>query len=87
VDARALEGLAAIQLGLLKLAARLASPGTRLLYSTCSLEPEENEEVAAGFAKEHPDWIMTGSELTLPCSDGPLPSRHDGGYWSSWALK
>jgi len=85
VDARTLEGLAAIQLGLLNLAARLARPGTRLLYSTCSLEPEENEKVAAAFAREHSDWVMTGSELTLPCSDGPPATWHDGGYWCSWA--
>lgn len=87
VDVRALEGLAAIQLGLLRLAARLARPGTRLLYTTCSLEPEENEKPAAAFAKEHPDWMMQGSELTLPSSDGPPASRHDGGYWSSWVRK
>ncbi len=87
VDARSLEGLAGIQLGLLAQAARMARAETRLLYSTCSLEPEENEEVAARFAQDHSGWVMEESELTLPCSDGPPASWHDGGYWSSWVRK
>jgi 16S rRNA (cytosine967-C5)-methyltransferase len=87
VDARTLAGLAAIQLQLLDLAARIARPETRLLYSTCSLEPEENEKVAAAFVRARRDWTMAQSELTLPSADGPPSSWHDGGYWSSWVRK
>jgi 16S rRNA (cytosine967-C5)-methyltransferase len=35
------------QIAILKAAMRYVSPGGRLVYSTCSLEPEENEQVVA----------------------------------------
>ncbi|MBX3750647.1 MAG: RsmB/NOP family class I SAM-dependent RNA methyltransferase [Opitutaceae bacterium] len=37
------------QLALLHAAARLVAPGGRLVYSTCSLEPEENDQVVRAF--------------------------------------
>ena len=44
-----LEGLAATQLGMLGRAAEVLRPGGRLIYSTCSSEPEENEDVVSRF--------------------------------------
>jgi 16S rRNA (cytosine967-C5)-methyltransferase len=44
-----LDNLATRQRAILGEAFRLLAPGGRLVYSTCSLEPEENEEVVAGF--------------------------------------
>lgn len=83
-DRRSVEALTAVQLGLLRQAAGLARAETLLLYSTCSLEPEENEQLAAAFAKAHPDWRLEASELTLPSADGPATAWRDGGYWSIW---
>jgi len=40
---------AALQGALLAAAAALVKPGGRLVYSTCSTEPEENEDVVAAF--------------------------------------
>ena len=48
--------LHAQQRGILAAAASLAQPGGRLVYATCSLEPEENEQVLGPFLKAHPDW-------------------------------
>jgi 16S rRNA (cytosine967-C5)-methyltransferase len=39
------------QLALLSAAARFVAPGGRLVYSTCSLESEENEEVVEAFLR------------------------------------
>jgi 16S rRNA (cytosine967-C5)-methyltransferase len=44
-----IEALAALQSRLLDNAAKLVKPGGRLVYSTCSLEPEEGEAQAAAF--------------------------------------
>ncbi|MEH3146979.1 MAG: methyltransferase domain-containing protein [Methylobacterium frigidaeris] len=46
--------LAALQERLLDKAARLVRPGGRLVYCTCSLEPEEGERQAAAFLARHP---------------------------------
>jgi 16S rRNA (cytosine967-C5)-methyltransferase len=45
--------LAAAQRRMLDHAARIVRPGGRLVYATCSSEPEENEEVVAAFLKDH----------------------------------
>lgn len=44
------------QKAILASAARLVKPGGRLVYATCSIMPEENEEQVQGFLAEHPDF-------------------------------
>jgi len=44
--------LAAKQAAILRSAARLLKPGGRLVYATCSLLPQENEEIAEAFTAE-----------------------------------
>jgi len=36
----------------------LVPPGGHLVYSTCTLEPEENEEQVEGFLIRHPEFAM-----------------------------
>jgi 16S rRNA (cytosine967-C5)-methyltransferase len=48
--------LADKQGGILAAAAALARPGGRLVYATCSLEPEENDLIVRGFLDGHPGW-------------------------------
>jgi 16S rRNA (cytosine967-C5)-methyltransferase len=44
------------QLGVLRNVASYLKPGGILVYSTCTLTPEENHEVVESFLKEHPDF-------------------------------
>ena len=53
-----LEKLAGLQRRLLRAAARLVRPGGRLVYCTCSLEPEEGEFQAQAFLADHPDFSL-----------------------------
>ena len=84
LNAHDLVQLQATQLAILDRAVRLAKPGTRLLYSTCSIEPEENEEVSAQFAASHPGWVLRDTKLTLPQAGSRPAEWRDGGYWASW---
>ena len=53
-----LAALVVLQAELLEAAAALARPGGVLVYSTCSLEREENEERVEAFLAGHPEWEM-----------------------------
>ncbi|HEX8749008.1 MAG TPA: 16S rRNA (cytosine(967)-C(5))-methyltransferase RsmB [Pyrinomonadaceae bacterium] len=48
--------LQAVQLRILRNTARVVRLGGRLVYSTCSVEPEENEQVVAQFLEEEKCW-------------------------------
>ena len=51
-------GCALRQAGILDHAARLVRPGGRLVYSTCTFNPEENEGTIARFLADHPDFAL-----------------------------
>jgi 16S rRNA (cytosine967-C5)-methyltransferase len=72
---------AALQSALLDRAAERVRDGGRLVYSTCSLEPEENEAVAAAFLARHPAFRLAPEAVpeALRTGDGFLrtwPHRH-----------
>ena len=56
------------QLALLKQAAPLLRAGGRLLYVTCTTEPEENEEVIGTFLRTHSDFHLTADPDALPAA-------------------
>jgi len=65
-----LPSLAATELVMIQHAAAVVAPGGRLVYSTCSSEPEENERIAAAF-------LQTTTEFTavdLRTADVALPA-------------
>ena len=50
-------------------AVRLLKPGGVLVYSTCSLETEENEQLVARVLDEFPQTRLTDQEFCLPFRD------------------
>lgn len=59
------------QLALLAAAARLVAPGGRLVYSTCSLESEENEEVVEAFLRGAGGrFVLEKTRHSRPWEDG-----------------
>ena len=45
------------QAEILDSAAKLVRPGGRLVYSTCTFAPQEDEEAVAAFLESHPDFV------------------------------
>jgi 16S rRNA (cytosine967-C5)-methyltransferase len=60
---RSVDELKVKQAAILRAAARLLKPGGRLVYATCSLLPEENEDIVAMFLSDHADFRQ------LDCSE------------------
>lgn len=61
-----MKNLCGTQAKLLESAYTLLAPGGRIVYSTCSLEPEENRKQIALFRKAHPDVECVGVEELIP---------------------
>ena len=84
--------LAANQRRILEAAATIARPGGVLVYATCSLEPEENEEVVLPFLAAHPEWKLD-PPAEFPISPEPsgvlrcLPHRHGTDGFTAFRLR
>ncbi len=77
--------LPVIQTEILDNAASYVRPGGVLVYSTCTILPEENEQVTDAFLAQHPDFSMEPFSLPVGETDGRItlwPQRHgtDGFY-------
>jgi 16S rRNA (cytosine967-C5)-methyltransferase len=57
-----------LQRDVLRAAAAIVKPGGLLVYSTCSLEIEENDAQVERFLAEHPDWRLE------PPAEGAVPA-------------
>jgi len=62
---QSLTELCALQTRILTAAARCVAPGGRLVYATCSLLAEENEQQVAAFLARHPDFVQVNARETL----------------------
>lgn len=78
-DESTIGGLRPIQRKILENAASYLKPGGQMIYTTCTIVPEENELMLKAFLKEHEDFSLvnfsingeeTGGMITL------LPHRH-----------
>ncbi len=70
-----IQRLRATQLDLLREAAVRLKSGGKLIYSTCSLEPEENSEVVKQFLALHASFKLENARELIPFQDGV-----DGAY-------
>lgn len=81
--------MSALQRTILRAAAQVVKPGGLLVYGTCSLEPEENEEQIDRFLAESPEWTLEPPPANAVPADvldagrlRVLPQRHgvDGAF-------
>lgn len=87
-EAADLKALRALQSGLLTQLWRLLKPGGKLLYSTCSVMRQENEQIVEAFLQQqadaeaedlHVEWgIRAGAGRQLL----PTAEQHDGFYFA-----
>ncbi len=63
-----------VQKAIFDAASTLVKPGGQLVYSTCSLELEENELQVAAFAAGHQDFKLKTQQLIMPSG------KNDGGF-------
>lgn len=67
--------LAQTQRGIAESALRYLKPGGSLVYSTCSIDPEENQQLVKALMAAHPELEMAESRLVFPPKD-----QMDGAY-------
>ncbi len=61
--------LVEIQNAILREAALCVKPGGRLVYSTCSIDPEENIDLVSSFVEKNPEFTLGESQQILPFKD------------------
>jgi 16S rRNA (cytosine967-C5)-methyltransferase len=81
-DDRTLASLARLQDRILDDTAPALIGGGRLVYSTCSLWPQENARRVKNFLGRHSDYRLLEEKLTLPSTDEDPAKYHDGGYFA-----
>ncbi len=82
-----LQDLARKQMAILRQAAEFVSPGGSLVYSTCSIEPIENDELTSEFSRSDKTWAFAGDKEYIPALSHDLAAWHDGGYMARWRKK
>lgn len=77
-DDRTLASVKELQMQIARQALAKLKPDGRLIYATCSIEPEENEQQVQKLLKHHPQAKLLHQQSSLP--EGTGSTYHDGGY-------
>ena len=77
ITEKAIETLASKQFELLQKASSLVNAKGKICYSTCSLQPQENNLQIKKFLETNNDFLLETEKLTLPSAVFP---DHDGSY-------
>ncbi len=64
-----IDRIAVTQRKILENALPCLKPGGRLVYSTCSIEPEENIDLVTAFIADHPELHLDGTTQIYPFKD------------------
>ncbi len=79
-DMQSISELSALQLEILTASAKYLKDGGTLVYSTCTLNPAENEEVVSAFLGETSDFELAPFKVGTLCSENGmltlLPHKH-----------
>ena len=86
-DEKRLAALAADQRTLVAMASQFVRRGWRLVYSTCSIEPEEDGDVARWAASHALSLSIQREELTLPAGAEDSSRWRDGGYYAVFKVR
>lgn len=70
-----MDRLSALQSRILEQASLAVRPGGRLVYSTCSIDCQENQQVVKSFLDRHPEFSLAEDYLALPHRE-----QADGAY-------
>ena len=79
-----LDGLAATQRRMLHHAASVVAPGGRLVYSTCSSEPEENEAVVESVISASGFQLVGASDVRTLLPSAARSLVNDRGFFQTW---
>jgi 16S rRNA (cytosine967-C5)-methyltransferase len=71
-----------LQQNLLTEALQKLAPNGTLLYSTCSIDPRENDQLIANFLTQNPTLHLLHQQTTLPSLTNAPAQTHDGGYFA-----
>ncbi|HEY0008494.1 MAG TPA: transcription antitermination factor NusB [Tepidisphaeraceae bacterium] len=79
-DARTLHSLRDLQRRIIADTLPAVRPGGLLIYSTCSIWPEENGDQVAWIIKQNESFEVADVQSTAPSTDPNPANYHDGGY-------
>ena len=75
-DLESIDRLPEVQYDILCASVGYLKPGGRLLYSTCTINSRENEEIVARFIEEHPSFTLVEQRTFFP-------TRQNDGFFAA----